>query len=116
MRAGSIPHCPDCGGVSRPNILMFGDGSWLPDRTEVQESRLDRFLDNLGDRPTAVIEIGAGSAIPTIRAFSERLGWSHENATVIRINPREPDIKHPHISLACTALAGLREIDRLLAV
>jgi NAD-dependent SIR2 family protein deacetylase len=114
MRAESIPHCPDCGGVSRPNILMFGDGSWLPDRTGIQESRLDRFLDNLGDRPTAVIEIGAGSAIPTIRAFSERLGWSHENATVIRINPREPDIKPPHISLACTALAGLREIDRLL--
>ena len=114
MRAESIPHCPRCGGVSRPNILMFGDCSWLPDRTRIQESRLDRFLVNLGDTPTAIIEIGAGTAIPTIRATSENLGWSHENATVIRINPREADIKPPHISLACTALAGLQRIDQLL--
>jgi len=114
MRAGHIPRCPGCGGVSRPNILMFGDFSWLPDRTEEQETRLDRFLDSLGDRPAAVIEIGAGTAIPTIRAFSERLGWSHKNATVIRINPREPEIRPPHLSLACTALEGLRGIERLL--
>jgi NAD-dependent SIR2 family protein deacetylase len=114
MRAGSIPRCPECNGVSRPNILMFGDNSWLPNRTRLQESRLDRFLNDLGDRQTAIIEIGAGTAIPTIRAFSERLGWSHKNATVIRINPREAEIKPPHISLACTALEGLRSIDRLL--
>jgi hypothetical protein len=100
--------------MSRPNILMFGDWSWLPDRTGVQEQRFDQFLADSADRRIAVIEMGAGSAIPTIRATSERIGWNLEHATVIRINPREPDIKAPHISMPCGALEGLRKIDALL--
>ncbi len=115
MRAGHIPRCPHCGGVSRPNILMFDDWSWLPDRTEAQEARFERFLTERGDGPMAVIEVGAGTAIPTIRATSERLGWRYDRATVIRINPREPEIKPPHVSLACGALEGLRCIDALLS-
>jgi len=114
MRAGHIPRCPHCGGVSRPNILMFGDWSWLPDRTDAQEARFERFQDEQGTRRMAVIEMGAGTAIPTIRATSERLGWRYANTTVIRINPREPEIREPHISLACGALEGLRKIDALL--
>jgi hypothetical protein len=62
----------------------------------------------------AVIEMGAGDAIPTIRATSERIGWNLPDATVIRMNPREPDIQAPHISLPCGALEGLRGIDMLL--
>jgi NAD-dependent SIR2 family protein deacetylase len=114
MRAGHIPRCPHCGQVSRPNILMFGDWSWLPERTHQQESRFRQFMDQHGGRRIVVIEMGAGTAIPTIRATSEQLGWQHEQATVIRINIREPEIKAPHIGLACGALEGLRGIDRLL--
>ncbi|HEU0265531.1 MAG TPA: Sir2 family NAD-dependent protein deacetylase, partial [Geobacterales bacterium] len=44
MRARSIPKCKRCQGVARPNILMFGDFAWLPDRTTSQEGRFDRFL------------------------------------------------------------------------
>ncbi|HWH72378.1 MAG TPA: Sir2 family NAD-dependent protein deacetylase, partial [Candidatus Sulfotelmatobacter sp.] len=98
MRAGYIPRCSNCKGVSRPNILMFGDWSWLPDRTRAQEYRFDSFLEQYGDKRIVVIEMGAGTAIPTIRATSERIGWRYEGATVIRINPREPEIKPPHIS------------------
>ncbi len=61
-----------------------------------------------------MIEMGAGSAIPTIRATSERIGWNLQQATVIRINPREPDIQAPHISMPCGALEGLRKIDSQL--
>jgi NAD-dependent SIR2 family protein deacetylase len=114
MRARHVPRCPACGEVSRPNILMFGDWSWLPDRTRIQEHRFDSFLAQNAGRRIAVIEMGAGSAIPTIRATSERIGWNLENATVIRINPREPDIKTPHLSMPCGALEGLRKIDALL--
>jgi len=114
MRSRNIPRCPQCGGVSRPNILMFGDWSWLSDRTESQEARFERFLEEHGDKRMVVIEMGAGTAIPTIRATSERLGWRYGQATVIRINPREPEIKEPHISLACGALEGLQKIDGLL--
>jgi hypothetical protein len=93
---------------------MFGDGSWLPDRTRIQEHTFNRFLAAHAGQRIAVIEMGAGCAIPTIRATSERIGWNMEYATVIRINPREPEIKAPHISLPCGALEGLRKIDELL--
>ncbi len=61
----------------------------------------------------AVIEIGAGTAIPTIRNLSERLG-SWYRAAVIRINPREYHISPSYISLACRALEGLRGINAAL--
>jgi len=114
MRAGRIPRCPQCGGVSRPNILMFGDWSWLPERTHAQEQRLQQFLDAYDNSRIVVIELGAGSAIPTIRATSERIGWRYPDATVIRINTREPEIAAPHIGLACGALEGLQRIDAAL--
>lgn len=97
MRAGHIPRCPRCNGVSRPNILMFGDWSWLPQRTYQQEKRFQRFMDEQEDKRIVVIELGAGTAIPTIRATSERLGWRYPGATVIRINIRESEIQAPHI-------------------
>ena len=109
-----LPRCPGCGEVSRPNILMFGDRSWLPDRSRVREHAFERFLQINAGRRIAVLEMGAGSAIPTIRATSERIGWNYERAAVIRINPREPEINAPHIPMPCGALEGLRNIDSLL--
>ncbi len=109
-----LPRCHGCGEISRPNILMFGDWSWLPDRTRIQEQAFERFVAANAHRRIVVIEMGAGSAVPTIRVTSERLGWNLEHATVIRINPREPEIKAPHISMPYGALEGIREIDALL--
>jgi len=113
MRAGHIPTCRRCGGTARPNILMFGDYSWLPGRTHGQEMRFDLFLEQHRNGPLAVIEMGAGSAIPTIRHMSETLGTRFP-AGVVRINPREPQIRAPHVSLPCGALEGLASIDALL--
>lgn len=113
MRAVKTPECPLCGKPSRPNILMFGDWSWLPLRTHEQESRYRHFIEQYGDRRIAVIEMGAGTAIPTIRATSERLGYNLPDATVIRLNLREPEIRLPHIGIACGALEGLSRIDGL---
>ncbi|CAH2030315.1 SIR2 family NAD-dependent protein deacylase [Trichlorobacter ammonificans] len=115
MRAAQVPRCPACGGVSRPNILMFGDWSWLPQRTHAQEQRFQQFLDEHAQQRMVVIELGAGTTIPTIRATSERVGWRYPHAVVIRINPREPEIPLPHLSLPCGALEGLGRIDALLS-
>ena len=113
MRARSIPRCIRCGGTARPNVLMFGDFSWVADRTSLQEERFGIFLEeNLG-REAVVVELGAGTAIPTIRYMSERLG-RRAGATVVRINPREPWIDEPHLSIAEGALAALRAIDAYL--
>jgi NAD-dependent SIR2 family protein deacetylase len=109
-----LPHCPECGKVSRPNILMFGDWNWLAERTRVQEENFEQFLIDNKKRRIAVVEMGSGSAIPTIRATSERIGWSLEQARVIRINPREPEIQPPHIGIPYAAREGLQRIDEVL--
>jgi len=110
MRAGEVPRCPDCGGVARPNILMFNDWSWVPDRSESQHQRLDEFLDRNATAPLVVVELGAGTAIPSIRALGERLG-ARPGCVVVRVNPREPAIRAPHLALAAGALAALRAIE-----
>ncbi len=115
MRALRVPRCIRCGAAARPNILMFGDWSWIADRTERQERHFEKFLESHPGCPVAVIEMGAGTAIPTIRHLSERLG-RRRGARVIRINPREGDIPSPHISLPCGALEGLRGIDEALSL
>ena len=113
MRARQIPRCPYCNGVARPNILMFGDFSWLSDRTRRQERNFDEFLADNRSRAMVVVEMGAGTAIPTIRSMGEELGRRYD-ATVIRINPREPHIGPRHISIPLGAVAGLQGIDKLL--
>jgi NAD-dependent SIR2 family protein deacetylase len=113
MRAQHVPQCRHCRQPARPNILMFGDYSWLSDRTRGQEMRFESFLSQHQHEPVVVIEMGAGTAIPTIRYMSERIGHQH-HATVIRINPREAHIAGGHVSLPCGAVEGLEGIDRFL--
>lgn len=110
MRARSIPRCISCKGVARPNILMFGDYGWISARTDRQEGRFEEFLNSARQKPMVVIEMGAGTAIPTIRHLSEHLG-SRKGVTLVRINPREAQVAVPHLSLACGALEGVTAIN-----
>ncbi len=112
MRAKSFPHCPRCGAVARPNILMFGDYAWLGERSAQQQRRFDRFLADAG-QPLVVVELGAGTAIPTIRHLSERL--VRRGGSLIRINPRELQVPAGQHSLPLGALEGLRRIEAALA-
>jgi NAD-dependent SIR2 family protein deacetylase len=113
MRAANIPSCRYCGGVARPNILMFGDCSWLPARTHQQERHYDEFLTDHRGGKLVVIEMGAGTAIPTIRYMGERL-VQQQQAVLIRINPREAQSPPGQISIAAGALAGLEGIEARL--
>jgi NAD-dependent SIR2 family protein deacetylase len=113
MRAQEVPLCRHCNRPARPNILMFGDYSWLSGRTHGQEMCLDSFLAQHQHESIVVIEMGAGTAIPTIRYMSEQIGHSSDS-TVIRINPREAHISGGHISLPCGAVEGLEGIDSFL--
>ncbi|KIE43410.1 SIR2 family NAD-dependent protein deacylase [Geobacter anodireducens] len=113
MRAGHVPRCIHCGGVARPNILMFGDYCWINGRTARQQRNFDEFLADARGRRAVVVELGAGTAIPTIRYLTEEVGSLHQ-AVAIRINPREAQIGAPHISLACGALEGLAGIKSCL--
>lgn len=113
MRSDHVPLCPRCGSAARPNILMFGDYAWIEARTRRQQERFRQFLSRQSGRRIVVVELGAGTAIPTVRAASERIG-ALSGASVIRINPREPQIQSPHLSLPCGALEGLAGIDDAL--
>jgi len=113
MRAQHVPQCCHCQRPARPNILMFGDYSWLAHRTHGQEMRLDSFLSQHRHHKIVVIEMGAGTTIPTIRHMSETIGKRFA-ARVIRINPREAHISGGHISLPCGALVGLEGIEEIL--
>ena len=107
MRSRSIPRCLHCGATARPNILMFGDYSWISRRADEQEERLEEFLVRHEKNNMVIVECGAGTAIPTIRRLGERLGRRH-GVTLIRINPRDPRVPVPHLSLPCGAIEGLR--------
>jgi len=112
MRAQDYPHCPHCGAVARPNILMFGDYTWLGKRSACQQQRFEHFLANVKG-PLVVIELGAGTTIPTIRHLSQRLVRGSDSR-LIRINPREAQAPHGQISLAMGALEGLLRIEAVL--
>lgn len=112
MRSKHIPICIHCGDVARPNILMFNDWSFIPGRSNAQQHRFEQFLASC-PTPLTVVELGAGSAVPTIRWTSEMLGRK-QATTVIRINPREPEISAPHLSIAANGAKALVEINKAL--
>jgi NAD-dependent SIR2 family protein deacetylase len=111
FRAVSVlPECPRCGGLARPNVLMFGDWHWIPGRTADQERRFSDWLAQAAGPNLVIVELGAGSAVPTVRMTSEQIA-SRSRATLIRVNPREPQVRHGHIGLARDALEALEAID-----
>jgi NAD-dependent SIR2 family protein deacetylase len=85
-----LPKCPHCTAIARPNILMFGDYSWQYTRTEAQKDRLTAWMDKLEveGAKLAIVEIGAGTAVPTVRHTSEQIA-KRFGVPLIRINPRE---------------------------
>jgi len=106
-----LPICKRCGGLARPNILMFNDWNWLSQRTDAQEGQFDSWLERLA-RSSArlvVIELGAGTAIPTVRVTSEQVARRFA-ARLIRINPREAEVPGGHIGLPMGAAEAVRRI------
>ncbi|SEP82691.1 NAD-dependent protein deacetylase, SIR2 family [Lentzea albida] len=113
MRAvGELPSCPQCGGLARPNILMFGDWGWVPHRSQRQLDALTEWRRE--HRKLAVVEIGAGTAVPTVRRQAELA--SAASGALIRINTREPAVRHGRgVSLPVGALEALTALARRTA-
>lgn len=110
LRASApLPTCPRCQGLLRPSILMFGDGGWDDARSDAQQRRLEAWLAQIDGAKIVVVECGAGTAIPTVRYFSERL--VPDGAALVRINIRESEVPSGQIGLPMGALEALRAID-----
>lgn len=107
-----LPRCSHCGEVARPNILLFNDSSWLSNRCETQGAELESFLSRV--KSPLVIEIGAGTAVPSVREFGEQV--AHELGTnFVRLNLRESSVFSENaIGLSAGALDGINLIDQRL--
>lgn len=104
----ALPACPRCGGLARPNILMFGDWGWIDSRQRAQSAALDAWLAEI--RRPVIIEVGAGTAIPSMRHFGEA-----SRGTLIRINPTEADVPAGKgFGLRMSGLEGIRGIAQVL--
>lgn len=107
-----LPRCPSCGAIARPNVLMFDDGAWNSQRSDQQQERLTRWLEAQVPKKnsTVVVELGAGRALPAVRAFSQRL--QAQGAALIRINLNEANVCEPrHIELALGAQEALQRME-----
>jgi NAD-dependent SIR2 family protein deacetylase len=101
-----LPKCVQCGGLARPNILMFGDGGWISHRSDAQQRRYRDWLEQLADKRLTVIELGAGTGVPTVRWECESRGGS-----LIRVNPRDTAAPPGSVVLPVGALQAIRAVD-----
>ena len=106
-----FPECPDCCGIARPNILMFGDWSWISRRSQTQTQCFMDWLQivNQNVQKMVVIEVGAGTAVPTVRYTSEALVREY-GGRLIRINPRESNVPEGSISIPFGAVEGIKKV------
>jgi hypothetical protein len=95
---------------------MFGDWSWIPTRTDSQSGRRSAWLRGISDQGLrlAVVEMGAGEAVATVRRQSEYMARAY-GATLIRINPRDFRVpRGEHVSLPFGAVEGVHGIVEAL--
>ena len=84
---------------------MFNDWDWIDDMVSIQRERLRTW--QLDIERLVTIELGAGSAIPTVRRFGESM-----NGPLIRINPTDEQIatNQAGVAIRLGALDGLNGI------
>ena len=126
-------HCPHCGRLARPCILMFDDNAWMGDEApgplgpghsqprcyRQWEAAVKAALKADRRKRLVILELGCGLRVPTVRRHAERLlkQTIKYNTQLVRINLDEPEArKHGKlagaiISLRSTCLAALQQVD-----
>jgi len=118
------PKCPECGRPARPWVLMFGDGYWadIPEFSRRYAAWQRSMITVAKERnlKVVVLEVGAGTNVPSVRANSEEVCTKlPENCTIIRINLDFPHTGKAHlqsriISIMERGLPALTKIDEFL--
>jgi len=84
-----VPMCSECKEwCLRPQVMIFGDDALVKKRFVDQENRYEQFLEAHPVEQMVVLEIGAGTVVPTIRNMG---GGFMDKATLIRVNPGEEE-------------------------
>lgn len=107
--SSGLPKCNHCPSLARPNILMFGDWSWIGSRTDNQYIQMGAWLTKLKDKKIVVVECGAGLAVPSVRLKSEEVARQFDT-TLVRINPRDFQTPQNGISIPLAAKEGIERI------
>ena len=94
---------------------MFNDLSFSSERCNTQEDHFQAWVRSMEMRKLrlTVVEIGAGSAIPTVRRLGNRIAVN-SGATLVRINPRESEDTTGCVNIPLGAVEALQSIDALL--
>ena len=105
-----MPKCK-CGAIARPNIMMFNDFQFNSEETTKQEEAFNKFMNTYDKDNTkiVIIEIGAGTSIPTIRHIGEHIE-EFVGAKLVRINPRESQGPKGTFSVEMGGVEALIEI------
>jgi NAD-dependent SIR2 family protein deacetylase len=82
---GTLPRCPECGVLARPNVMMFGDVRWVARATKVQQQRYAKWLASVRSR-----------------------------VTLVRINSDASDADEPAVPIRMGALEALSRIEERL--
>jgi NAD-dependent SIR2 family protein deacetylase len=109
-----LPRCPQCGALARPNVLMFNDVDWSPGVRFEQENRYRHWLASIRGRRLVIIELGAGTAIATVRMLGERLVTERDRTSLIRVNPDATDADERVSPIRMGAAEAVREIGGYL--
>lgn len=108
-----LPTCPSCGKLARPNVMLFHDHHYDNERSGAQRKNFDSWFDSLPVQKPVIVEIGAGTAVSTVRMFGASL-----HVPLIRINKIHSEEFHQStISIQAGALDCLSAIqEKLLAM
>ena len=105
-----LPVCPNCGGLARPNILMFSDFYWDRSNQLAQENNFQSWQIQNCNNKLLIMELGAGLNVPTVRFFCEKI-WRDFSSSMIRVNPHESTAPNGVHSIAKGALETVKLID-----
>lgn len=94
LKPSFIPKCPTCDNLARPSILMFDDFDWNSRIQSKQASRYAAWYYEIfknDDGKLAILEFGAGQAIPTLRVIHNKILMECPESTGFRVNPDPND-------------------------
>jgi NAD-dependent SIR2 family protein deacetylase len=124
-RADGTSTCPSCGGLARFNVCLIADTLFNDAKRIKQEQLWNAYVEELNKGPAVnvvVIEVGAGTGIPTVRRKSGEITRMIPGAKLIRINLDDPEldlsVDRGHISadpghVSIGDLGALEAITRL---
>lgn len=122
-RSNVYPSCPYCQDYARFNVFLVADGNFNDARKNEQTQKWDAFIAKLSKCKcnVVVVEVGAGTGIPTIRRKSAELTRTL-GAKLVRINlddaelDRTVDIGHLIMNNMHVSIGGLGALEALTKI